>query len=388
MRSAVNMPKLGESVVEGTVSRWLKREGETIQEYEALLEVMTDKVDTEIPSPAAGVVARILVAEGETVAVGTPLVEIDTVNAAVARPDTVERAAGEAVSRSAGTPAPRRGRLSPAVARLLAEHGLRAADIPASGRAGRLTRKDVEAWLADREKAAPDVPGELRPLTPMRRRIAEHMLRSVRTAPHVTAVYEADLGASLAQRKSLQAIHPDLRLTLSAWFVRATARALTQHPWLNAEWRGDSIFLHHAVHVGLAVALEAGLIVPVIRDADKCDLVELARQIEDLATRARSRSLQADETRGATFTITNFGAGGCLAGTPIISQPQVAILGSGSVQQRPVVRDDEIVARPMCYLSLSFDHRVVDGAVADAFMRCMIEMLESGMDDDMENEGQ
>ena len=375
MRTRVTMPKLGESVIEGTVIRWLKREGEAIEEYEPLLEVSTDKVDSEIPAAATGVLLRILVAAGETVAVGTTIAEIG--------------APGDDGDEAETSVAPQL-RLSPVVARLLAEHGLDAADIPGSGRGGRISRKDVEAWLARTGSArsaaptAPDVPGELRPLTAMRRSIAEHMVRSVQTAPHVTAVYEADMSAVLAQRAALQAVQPELRLTPGAWFVAATARALQAHPWLNAEWREDGIFLHHAYHIGLAVALDEGLIVPVIRDVDRRDLPNIARAIEDLAGRARSGQLQPDEVRGGTFTITNFGAGGCLTGTPVINQPQVAILGVGTMQQRPVVRDGAIVARPMCYLSLSFDHRVVDGAVADAFMRCMIDGLESGTDANME----
>lgn len=376
MRSAVNMPKLGESVVEGTVIRWLKRVGDPVAEYEPLLEVSTDKVESEIPSTAAGVLLRILVGEGETVAVGTVLAEIGAPG-----DDELEQPA-----------APRPGRLSPAVARLLNEHGLDAADIAGSGRGGRITRKDVEARLADKRSrgvtatTAPAARGELLPLTAMRRSIAEHMVRSVRTAPQVTAVYEADMGAVLAQRAALQAAQPELRLTLNAWFVAATARALAAHPWLNAEWRDEGIFLHQDCHIGLAVALEEGLIVPVIRDAGQRELADLARRIDDLAQRARAGRLGPDEVQGGTFTISNFGTGGSLLGTPIISQPQVAILGVGSAQQRAVVREGDIVARPMCYLSLSFDHRVVDGAVADAFMRCMIDALESVTDADMENE--
>ena len=372
MRTRVTMPKLGESVIEGTVIRWLKREGEAIEAWEPLLEVSTDKVDSEIPAAATGVLLRILVAAGETVAVGTTIAEIG--------------APGDDGDEAEASVAPQL-RLSPAVARLIGKHGLNPADIPGSGRGGRLTRKDVEAWLTRMgfaRSAAPEAPGELLPLSAMRRSIAGHMLRSVQTAPHVTAVYEADMSAVLAQRAALQAAQPELRLTPGAWFVAATARALQAHPWLNAEWRADGIFLHHGCHVGLAVALDEGLIVPVIRDVDRRDLPNIARAIEDLAGRARSGRLQPDEVRGGTFTITNFGTGGSLIGTPIINQPQVAILGVGTLQQRPVVRDGAIVARQMCYLSLSFDHRVVDGAVADAFMRCMIDDLESGMDANME----
>ena len=387
MRTRINMPRLGESLVEGTVGRWLKREGDFVAEYEPLLEVITDKVDSEIPSPAEGVLLRILVDEGETVAVGTPLAEIGVPGAAMDVAGDGVAAEADTVSRAEVPAALRSGRLSPVVARLLAEHGLDAAAIPGSGRGGRLTRKDVEAWLARSSSAAPDVPGELRPLTAMRRSIAQHMVRSVQTAPHVTAVYEVDMGAVQAQRAALQAAHPGLRLTPGAWFVAATARALQAHPWLNSEWRADGIFLHHACHIGLAVALDEGLIVPVIRHAERRSLPDLAQVIENLARRARSGQLQADEVQGGTFTITNFGAGGCLTGTPIINQPQVAILGVGTMQQRPVVRDGAIVARPMCYLSLSFDHRVVDGAVADAFMRCMIDDLESCADANMENNG-
>lgn len=376
MSTAIHMPRLGESVMEGTVSRWLKRVGEHVDEYEPLLEIITDKVDTEIPSPAAGVLLRILVDEGETVAVGTPLAIIGADGAENDPPALLTAA--------------RQARLSPAVARLLAEHGLDAAAVAGSGRGGRLTRKDVEAHLAQNRTgaapAAPERPGELLPLTVMRRRIAEHMLASVRTAPQVTAVYEADMSAVLRQRETMQAAHPELRLTPVAWLVAATARALRQHPMLNAEWRAGGIFLHQERHVGIAVALEEGLIVPIIRHADRLALTEIARAIEDLATRARAGTLQPDEARGGTFTISNFGAGGCLTGTPIIHQPQAAILGVGTVQQRPVVRDGAIVARPMCYLSLGFDHRVVDGSVADAFMRCMIDDLESDVDANMEKQ--
>ena len=356
--------------------RWLKRVGDSVAEYEPLLEVSTDKVESEIPSTAAGVLLRILVGEGETVAVGTVLAEIGAPG-------------DDALTQPLET---RQGRLSPAVARLLNEHGLDSADIAGSGRGGRITRKDVEAWLAGKQSrvassaTVPEARGDLLPLTAMRRSIAGHMVRSVQTAPHVTAVYEVDMGAVLAQRTALQAAQPELRLTLNAWFVAAAARTLQAHPWLNAEWRDEGIFLHHDCHIGLAVALEEGLIVPVIRDAGQRHLTAIMRAINDLAQRARERRLGPDEVRGATFTISNFGGGGSLLGTPIISQPQVAILGIGSVQQRAVVRDGAIVARPLCYLSLSFDHRVVDGAVADAFMRCMIDDLESDMDADMENE--
>ena len=267
MPTSLQMPKLGESVIEGTVSRWLKREGDPVDEYEPLLEIITDKVDTEIPSPAAGVVLRIHVGEGETVAVGTILADIGD--------------PGDEVDERQPPPAARVGRLSPAVARLLAEHDLDAADVRGSGRDGRITRKDVEAHLAQAGQgesaatAAPQSPGELLPLTPMRRRIAEQMLASVRAAPQVTAVYEADMGAVLAQREALQAERSDLRLTPVAWIVAATARALVEHPLLNAEWRADGIFLHHECHVGLAVALAEGLIVPVIRHADRLSLPEL-----------------------------------------------------------------------------------------------------------------
>ncbi|MDD9956999.1 MAG: dihydrolipoamide acetyltransferase family protein [Anaerolineaceae bacterium] len=376
MPTTLQMPKLGESVIEGTVSRWLKREGDPVDEYEPLLEIITDKVDTEIPSPAAGVLLRIHVGEGETVAVGTPLALIG---------DAGEEVEARQSARAAGS-----GRHSPAVARLLAEHQLDAAAVRGSGREGRITRKDVEAHLASRQQAtAPaesTTPGELLPLTPMRRRIAQQMVASVQTAPQVTAVYEADMGAVLAQRETLRAEHPGLRFTPVAWIVAATARALVEHPTLNAEWRADGIFLHHERHVGLAVALEEGLIVPVIRHADRLALPDLARAIADLATRARAGQLRPDEARGGTFTISNYGAGGCLVGTPIINPPQAAILGVGALQQRPVVREGALVARPMCYFSLTFDHRVLDGALADAFMRCMMGGLESGMDADREKQ--
>ena len=368
MGTQVRMPQLGESVVEGTVSRWLKREGEVVTEYEALLEISTDKVDSEIPAPAEGVVLRILVAAGETVATGTVLAEIGT--------------PGE---KTASAPA-RRGRVSPAVARLVAEHGVDLDAITGTGREGRITRRDVEAWIAHQVPAVSEAPGELVPLTAMRRAIAEHMVASAQTAPQVTVVHEADMSAVLAQQEALQAAQPGQRMTLSAWFVAIVARALALHPWLNAEWRREGIFLHQKCHIGLAVALDEGLIVPVIRDAGRRGLADIARAVQDLSLRARERCLTAEEVRGATFTISNFGTGGSLVGTPIISQPQVAILGVGAMQQRAVVVAGEIVARPMCYLSLSFDHRVVDGAVADNFMRCVKEKLESVADEDLESD--
>ncbi|MCY3946897.1 MAG: dihydrolipoamide acetyltransferase family protein [Anaerolineaceae bacterium] len=376
MPTSLQMPKLGESVIEGTVSRWLKREGDPVDEYEPLLEIITDKVDTEIPSPAAGVLLRIHVGEGETVAVGTLLADIG--------------GPGDEVDERQPAPPARRGRLSPAVARLLAEHDLDAADVRGSGRDGRITRKDVEAHLANRPQAtappASRIPGELLPLTPMRRRIAEQMLASVQAAPQVTAVYEADMGAVLAGREALQNELHGMRFTPVAWIVAATARALVEHPLLNAEWRADGIFLHHERHIGIAVALDEGLIVPVIRHAERLALPDIARTIADLATRARAGQLRPDEARGGTFTISNYGAAGCLVGTPIINPPQAAILGVGTLQQRPVVRDGAVIARPMCYFSLTFDHRILDGALADAFMRCMMDGLESGMDADMEKQ--
>lgn len=419
------MPQLGESVTEGTIGRWLKRPGETVAKYEPLLEVITDKVDTEVPAPEAGTVLEILVAEGETVRVGTVIARIGAPGeaATIAQPATPLEQPAPVAAQPAVAPQPavaqpaddgtaRSGFISPVVARLAAEHGLDLTRISGTGQGGRVTRQDVLRYLETRQAEAPvasppapvapappavEAPpatapvapapplpedAELVPLTPMRRSIAEHMERSVRTAPHVTTVMEADLSRVVAHREANKAAfeRQGARLTFTPYFVQAVVAGLQRVPLMNGRFTEAGIVLNRRIHIGVAVALDEGLLVPVIRDADEKNLLGLARIVNDLAERARTRRLAPDETRGGTFTITNHGVSGSLFATPIINQPQAAILGVGAIVKRPVVVTqhgvDAIAIKPMCYLSLTFDHRVADGATADAFLAAVKAALE------------
>ena len=444
MPTEIRMPQLGESVTEGTVSRWLKQPGDRVEKYEALLEVVTDKVDTEVPAPVAGVVREIKVREGETVRVGTLLAILDD---AAAEPEDGRAAGGEAMAagasaspqappaaHSAGSPP-----ISPVVARLAAEHQLDLSKITGTGQGGRITKQDVLRYLEARGKeepaqAAPGTPeagevtttppavpppepaiqetavarlrpgmptqpppavppppaepvalpedAELLPISPMRRAIAEHMLRSRRTAPHVTTVAEVDVSRIVAHRERHAAdfARQGVKLTYTPYFVQAAVAGLQAVPVVNGSYTDEGIVLHHRIHIGVAVALEDGLIVPVVRDADEKNLLGLARAVNDLAERARTRRLKPDETQGGTFTITNHGVSGSLFAMPIINQPQAAILGVGAIQKRAVVITqggvDAIAIRPMCYLSLTFDHRLIDGATADQFLMVVKSFLE------------
>ncbi len=403
MTTEIKMPQLGESVTEGTIGRWLKRPGETVQKYEPLLEVVTDKVDTELPSPVSGTLIEVIVAEGETVRVGTVLARIGAADGAPLQAPPEEPAEGK------------NSFLSPVVARLVAEHGIDPAQIAGSGQGGRVTKQDVlrfiEQGTGDRrqgavsEPSAPRVPpapapsaqpsdlspqpsalspdSELLPLTPMRRSIAEHMERSVRTAPHVTSVIEVDLSRVLAHRAASRAAFAaqGVRLTFTPYFIQAAVAGLQRTPLLNGSFSPQGIVVHRRIHIGIAVALDEGLIVPVVRDADEKNLLGLARAVSDLAGRARARRLLPDEARGGTFSLTNHGTTGSLFATPIINQPQSAILGVGAIVKRPVVVShggvDAIAIKPMCYLSLTFDHRVADGAMGDAFLAGARESLEA-----------
>jgi len=428
MATEVVMPKLGESVVEGTVSRWLKQEGETISEFEPLLEVSSDKVDSEIPSPAGGVLLKIYVPEGETVTAGTLLALIGQPGEAVPekladQPVAVSRPAVPEVSAPAGGRGGNGGaRISPVVARIAAEHQVDISRIKGTGIGGRVTKKDILAYVEGKSETAPspalpeelppwerpgsgdlfkptddlykpstgrdDQPsapapalpaGEIIPLSKMRRLIAEHMVASKRTAPHVTTVFEADMSAVTAHRKAnLDAFAArGINLTYTAYFVAAAAYALRLHPIVNSRWMEEGILIQPEVAIGIAVAVDEGLIVPVIRRADELALPGLARQINDLASRARAGQLKPDEVQGGTFTITNHGVSGSLFATPIINQPQTAILGVGAIQKRVVVLDNDAIAvRPMVYLTLTFDHRVLDGATADRFMADIKRKLE------------
>lgn len=417
----VIMPQLGESVIEGTISKWLKSKGDRIEEFEPLLEVNTDKVDSEIPSPAAGVLLDILVPEGTTVTAGTLLAWIGEPGEApiksVTEPPKPEisesnlpRAQIELTESVQSTPAPGRdqglGFISPVVARIAAEEGVDLSLVRGTGHSGRITKKDIMAYIEHREEITsisgltPPVgkmppmeisqtigktsepleiiPGEILSLNPVRRAIADHMVMSKRTSPHVTTVMEADLSRIVAHRQAHKETfaRDGINLTFTAYFVSATVSALKAFPIVNSTWKEEGILIQHGINIGMATSLgEAGLIVPVIKNADELSLLGLARAINDLANRARSRQLKPDEVKGGTFTITNHGISGSLFATPIINQPQCGILGVGAIQKRVVVIEDAIAIRPMVYLSLTFDHRILDGATADYFLAKVVESL-------------
>jgi 2-oxoglutarate dehydrogenase E2 component (dihydrolipoamide succinyltransferase) len=394
------MPKLGESIVEGTVARWLKRPGDPVAHLEPLLEISTDKIDTEIPSPAAGVLLQILAPEGAVVSVGATLATIvapeelsqQRTDSPVEEEDRIPATSRPAAEFQVSPAKERRtGRafLSPVVQRLVREHGIDLDRIVGSGLDGRITRSDILAWLKD-ARAASASEEHLHPLTTMRRIIAEHMVASARTSPHVTAVFEVDVTAVVRHRQSHNStsLRDGPRLTYSPYFVAAAAAALRKHPALNSRFTERGIVEARRIHIGVAVSVPNGLLVPVIHDADTLSLAQVALAVTDLAKRARSGSLTPGDLEGGTFTITNHGTGGSLLATPIIHQPQSAILGVGAIVKRPVVlanpagsllpsADDTIAIRPMCFLSLSFDHRVLDGAVADAFLSTIKATLEN-----------
>jgi 2-oxoglutarate dehydrogenase E2 component (dihydrolipoamide succinyltransferase) len=416
------MPQLGESVTEATLTKWLKSVGEEVAEFEALIEVNTDKVDTEIPAPASGVLLSTLVEEGRTVQVGTLLAWIGQPGESIpgaGTPTEAEQVAAQAaatvpgeaaVGRSAlstlaadlqatGEAAPGRelGFISPVVSRMAAEHHLDLHQIPGSGLNGRITKQDVLAYLENKPAAAPlpppappaapVLPGEstLIPHTPIRRAIAEHMVLSERTSPHVTTVMEVDLSRVVAHRSAhKEAFAGDgINLTFTAYFIAAIVAGLRAYPQVNSSWTDEGLLVHRHIHIGMATSLgEEGLIVPVIKDADSLSLLGLARTVNDLANRARAKKLQPDEVKGGTFTITNHGISGSLFAAPIINQPQCGILGVGAVQKRPVVISDKalgdvIAIRPMAYLSFTFDHRILDGASADHFLARVVEYLQN-----------
>jgi pyruvate dehydrogenase E2 component (dihydrolipoamide acetyltransferase) len=444
----VVMPQMGESIVEGTLTKWLKKPGEHVERDEPLFEISTDKVDTEIPSPAAGVVSEVLVEEGKTVGINTVVARIDEGggNGAGAKPSAAAPAAAPpkqaepatattTAETQPTTPAPQQvedtapaeaappipeapteqagpsGPLSPLVRKMARENNIDLGRVKGTGAGGRITKQDLEAHMAQPAakaepapaaapaaapapppappKAAPapqpvqapppapmPAPGgmprtRIEPLSTMRIKIAEHMVMSKRTAPHVTTVHRVDMTkvAKLRERhKDTFQANYGFSLTYLPFIIRAAVVALRQYPLLNASLDGNNIIYHNDVNVGIAVALENGLIVPVIRNADERNVLGLQRAVVDLATRARSRQLKPEDVQGGTFSVTNFGSFGSMMGTPVINQPQVAIMGVGTVDKTPVVVDDAIAIRSICHLSLSFDHRLIDGALADQFM--------------------
>lgn len=372
MATDIIMPQLGESIAEGTVVKWLVPVGGMIQKDESLLEVETEKVTLEIPSPASGRLSEVMVQEGQTVPVGTLLARIESAPPS----EVINRVGGVVVRPMEQAPAGDQHH-SPAVRQLAREHGIDLSQVKGTGVGGRVTKKDVLDFIAQsggRTSIAapggePSMGEEILPFTQMRKTIADRMVKSKQTSAHVTTFFEADFS-------SIAKFRQGRNLTYLPFVVRAATRAIRDVPIVNSSWGEPGIVVKKDIHIGIATALEDGLLVPVIRHADRKGLTQLAKEIADLAERARSRKLSPEEVQGGTFTITNHGGFGSLFSTPIIHQPQVAILGVGAIQKRAVVIDDAIAIRPMGYLSLSFDHRVIDGATADQFMGKLKHYLE------------
>lgn len=379
MATNVLMPQLGESIAEGTIVRWNKAVGDRVDRDEPLFEISTDKVDAEIPSPVAGVLTEIRVSAGETVPIDAVVAVIGQAGGRPEPPRPVANAMGGAPAAAAeptaddgGGPVAAPSGLSPLVRRLAREHDVDPAVIRGTGTGGRVTKADVLQYVERRSNDGRT------PLTVMRRRIAEHMVASRRTAAHAHTVFDVDFtrAARLRDTRSAEYERAGAKLTWLSFVARAVVEALAETPVVNAALDGDAIVHHDEVGLGIAVALEDGLIVPVIKRAQGLSVLELSRAIVDLADRARTRRLAPGEVEGGTFTITNHGASGSIVGMPIINQPQLAILGVGAVQKRPVAFDDEIALRLRAYLTLAFDHRVIDGAVADRFVAAVGRRIE------------
>jgi pyruvate dehydrogenase E2 component (dihydrolipoyllysine-residue acetyltransferase) len=424
MATNVVMPQMGESIAEGTIVRWIKKVGDQIDRDEPLFEISTDKVDAEIPAPAAGVLSEIKVKEGETVPVNSVVAvigaagEVATPAAApapAAAPTTSslpEGAVGQPEPSRSPAPAALSGvvaeapsepdtddhprqKSSPLVRRIAREHNVDIRRIQGTGINGRVTKNDILGFLesgaaaepapaAARSAPAPGPvyrPGEnvqIVPMSVMRKKIAEHMVLSAHTSPHVYSVYEVNFAriSAIREKKKAEFEAAGAKLTFTAFIAKVVVDALRQFPIVNASVDGHNIVYKKDINLGIAVALENGLIVPVIRNADERNLLGLSRAINDIAARARSKKLNPDEVQGGTFTITNPGIFGALYGLPLINQPQVGILGVGAIEKRAVVIDDAIAIRPMCHLTLAYDHRLVDGADAGRFLSFVKERLE------------
>ncbi|MGD1069512.1 MAG: 2-oxoglutarate dehydrogenase, E2 component, dihydrolipoamide succinyltransferase [Bryobacteraceae bacterium] len=428
----VVMPQMGESIVEGTLTKWLKKAGDTVERDEPLFEISTDKVDTEIPAPAAGVLAEVLVQEGQTVGVNAIVGRINEGGSAAApaaappKEEATEAIRHEAqVARMEAPPAaapaeppPAKepsGPLSPLVRKIARENNIDLSAVTGTGAGGRITKEDVESFLKQAQAppapapvspapapkppsapppvAAPVAPitqpqptakTRVEPMSNMRQKIAEHMVMSKRVSAHVTTVHRVDMtrvAKMRAKHKEDFAARYGMSLTFLPFVVRAAVEALRTYPIVNASIDGTNIIYHNEINLGIAVALDGGLIVPVIRNADEKNVLGLQRAIVDLASRARARQLKPDEIQGGTFSITNFGSFGSVFATPIINQPQVAILGVGTVEKVPVVIDDAIGIRSQCFLALTFDHRLIDGALGDQFTGKVKAVLENWSED-------
>ena len=372
MQTEIIMPQLGESIAEGTVIEWLIPVGGRVEKDQSLLEVETDKVALEIPSPSSGFLTDVLIPVGQTVPVGTVLAHLNTDSP---DPTVVSRVGGVVVRQMDLSPA-EEDHYSPAVKQIAREHGVDLSLLQGSGGGGRITKKDVLDYIAQQDDTRKTVTRSVEteqpvtvtqdekvlPLTAMRKMIAERMVKSRHTSAHVVTVFEADFSAVAKVRETQP-------LTYLPFVIHAVARAIRDFPVLNSSWGETGIIQKRDIHVGIAVALEEGLLVPVVKHADRKRLTQLGHEVTDLAERARTKKLNPEEVQGGTFTITNHGGFGSLLSTPIIHQPQIAILGVGAVQKRTVVINEAIAIRPMAYLSLSFDHRVIDGATADGFMK-------------------
>ncbi|MEQ1574417.1 MAG: dihydrolipoamide acetyltransferase family protein [Vicinamibacterales bacterium] len=435
MATPIVMPQMGESIAEGTIVRWIKKVGDAVDRDEPLFEISTDKVDAEIPSPAAGILTAIMVKEGETVAINSVVGTIgqaDELGVGTAGEPAVAAeslATGSSATTTALLPAvsvapvpadapgrqrvvePRkpngrgaltpdesqRQRSSPLVRRIARDHGVNIREIAGSGVGGRVTKHDILGFI-EHHPASAGAPATIdgpwptthhpppaiqagdrvEPLSIVRKKIAEHMVMSRRASAHVHTVFHVNFSVIERIREQRKADYGRLgvKLTYLAFIAKAVVDALHRHPIVNASIDGESVVYKKNVNLGIAVALESGLIVPVVRKADEKNLLGLARAISDVAARARAKALKPDEVHGGTFTITNPGQSGAQFGMPIINQPQVAILGVGTIEKRPVVVDDAIAIRTMAYLTLGFDHRLVDGSVADHFMADVKDQLE------------
>ncbi|HWY43847.1 MAG TPA: dihydrolipoamide acetyltransferase family protein [Candidatus Sulfotelmatobacter sp.] len=463
MAADVVMPQMGESIFEGTITKWLKKPGDKIERDEPLFEISTDKVDAEIPSPSAGVLKEIKVGEGQTVPINTVVAVIDAAGSAAAAPAPAPvsvpaktEAPKAAPAAAAPAPAPKptivpppaaqpavmapaastakegtRVHSSPLVRRMAKEHGIDLTTVPGTGSGGRISKQDIEAVIsggasapAAYEAPAPAAPArtappppvapapvaggggpaghgtqyipslqlgvprerlyfgnyEVEPLSTMRMKIAEHMVASKHVSPHVYSVDEIDMTKIATLRaKSKDEFEKSYgtKLTFMPFFVKAVVAGLRAYPTLNASLDGTNVVRHKEINIGIAVALDWGLIVPVVKSADEKNILGIQRTMNDLAERARSKKLRPEEVQEGTFSITNPGVFGGLFGLPVISQPNVGILGLGAIEKRPVVINDSIAIRSMCYVTLSYDHRVVDGAVAHQFLHKVKETLEN-----------
>ncbi len=404
MATKVLVPLLGEGVEEVTIIKWLKQEGDSVKELEPLLEVNTDKVDTEIPAPVSGTVLKILAQEGLPAKVGSLLaligkpgesVESSSLIPSTALPGGVPSTQAAPVAPPAPAPARSQatqeaGFISPVVAKIAAEHGVDLREVQGTGLNGRITKNDVLRYVEGGVQARPPVQpsppvatasgDQLIKHSVIRKQIAERMVLSKHTSPHVLTVMEADMSRAVAHREAhKEAFARDgVNLTFTAYFMMAIVAGLKAYPATNSSWTDEGILVHQAINLGMATSLgEDGLIVPVIKNADNLSLLAMARAVNDLATRARAKKLQPDEVKGGTFTLTNHGVAGSLFAMPIINQPQTGILGSGAIQKRAVIIDDAIAIHPMVYLSFVFDHRILDGASADLFLTEVKQTLEN-----------